>query len=165
MATEQVRRTSEASVIDLNIVIQGPIEKIFDAICVAGLWPLWHVATRAVAGVTEIPFQKGDRIYEFVRTPTGPYEVHWKITEHNRPYGAKMVADDGTSITYTFEEKADGIHFRRVFEFGSETGNMKPRPLSYDTERPSVANLKALVEQMIWRMQKGPTLEKGPYLK
>ncbi len=154
-----MRRTSQASPIDINVVIKGPLEMVFDVICVAGLWPQWHVATRAVGGVTEIPFQMGDRIYEFVRLPTGPYEVHWTITEHDRPHRAKMTADDGTSITYTFEEKADGIHFRRVFEFGSETGNMKPLPLSYDTERPSVANLKALVEKMIWRMQKGPTLE------
>ncbi len=131
---------------------------VFDVICVAGLWPLWHVATRAVAGVTEIPFQMGDRIYEFVRTPTGPYEVHWKITEHNRPHGAKMVADDGTSITYTFEEKADGTHFRRVMELGSMTGSM-PLPATDEADRLSMANLKALVEKIIWRMQKGPKLE------
>jgi hypothetical protein len=155
MKTGQVRRTSEASGID--VVIQGPMEKVFDLICLARLWPQWHVLTRAVGGVTEIPFKKGDRIYEFVRTPSGPMELDYEIVEHDRPHGAKMVAEDGTTVTYTFEEKADGIHFRRVMELGSETGSM-PLSASDETDRLSVANLKALVENSIWRQQKGPYL-------
>lgn len=153
---------NKESVFDVSAVIHGPLEKVFDVICLAGLWPQWHPVTRAVSGVTEIPFQKGDMIYEFIRTPSGPYEFHWKIVEHNRPHAAKMVAQDGTSIAYTFEEKADGIHFRRVAKTGPEASQMKHWGASsgtYDTEPTAVANLKALVEMILWRQEKGPKLE------
>ena len=105
--------------------------------------------------VIQRPFHKGDRIYEFVRLPTGPAELQWQITEHDRPRGAKMVAQDGTSIEYTFEGKGDGTVFRRVFAFGSEFGALKPAAPTQDTEQTSVANLKALVENILWREQKG----------
>ena len=54
----------------LEVVIKGPLEKVFDLVNVAALWPHWHPITRAVSGVTDIPFQKGDMIYEHIRTPT-----------------------------------------------------------------------------------------------
>jgi uncharacterized protein YndB with AHSA1/START domain len=144
--------------IEAEALIKGPPEKVFDVLTIAGLWPQWHVVTRAVAGVTETPFQKGDRIYEFVRLPSGPNELEWEITELDRPRRAKMRAEDGTSITYTFEAKPGGTLFRRVFEFGSVFGSMKPLPLTKDTEQASVDNLKALVERILWREQKGRQL-------
>jgi hypothetical protein len=154
---------NENPVYDISVVIQGPLEKVFDIVCVAGLWPQWHPVTRAVGGVTEIPFQKGDKIYEFIRTPEGPYEFHWKIVEFNRPHRCEMVAQDGSAITYTFEKRADGILFRRVAKPGPEASNMsnwsEESAGAYNTEPTAVANLKALVEKIIWRQEKGPKLE------
>lgn len=66
--------------------------------------------------------------------------------------------DVGTSITYTFEEKADGTHFRRVMEPGSVRGSM-PLPATDEADWLSMANLKALVENIIWCEQKGPYLK------
>ena len=57
---------------ETEIVINGPQEKVFDVVTTTGHWPHWAVLARAVAGVTERPFQLGDPIYEFVRTPIGP---------------------------------------------------------------------------------------------
>jgi uncharacterized protein YndB with AHSA1/START domain len=145
-----------------EVVIKGPLEKVFDLVTVAALWPQWIPITRAVSGVTDIPFQKGDMIYEHARTPTGPFEFAWKIVEHDRPLRVKMVdqGKDGTSVSYTFEEKADGIHFRRTIELGS---NMDSADLfSWETEGYSIENLKALVEKIIWRWEKGPQI-KVPY--
>jgi uncharacterized protein YndB with AHSA1/START domain len=145
-----------------EVVIKGPLEKVFDLVNVAALWPHWHPVTRAVGGVTDIPFQKGDMIYEHVRTPNGPYEFQWEIVEHDRPHRAKMTAQDGTSITYTFEEKADGIQFRRAVELGPEGKFPFPNWFQWETEGPAAANLKALVEKIIWKMEKGPQI-KVPY--
>jgi uncharacterized protein YndB with AHSA1/START domain len=141
-------------------LLANPLERVFDLITTAALWPHWIPITRAVSGVSEIPFQKGDMIYEHARTPNGPYEFQWKIVEHNRPHGAKMVSQDGTSVTYTFEEKADGIHFRRAIELGSDMGSADL--FSWNYEGYSLENLKALVEKIIWRWEKGPKL-KVPY--
>jgi uncharacterized protein YndB with AHSA1/START domain len=132
--------------IDVEIIINGPQEKVFDVITSARYWPQWHVLTRAVAGVIERPFQMGDRIYEFVRTPTGPAEREWHITEYDRPRRVKLQDDHGTAITYTFEGRADGTVFRRGIVVGSV-------PMTNDTERTSDAQLKALVENILWREQ------------
>src|SRR5260370_34903122 len=87
---------------ELEVVIDGPPDKVFDVVTTTGLWPQWAVLARAVAGVTERPFQLGDPIYEFVPTPTGPQEVLWHITAYDRPRRAKLVAEAGTGITYSF---------------------------------------------------------------
>jgi hypothetical protein len=41
-------------------------DKEFDIVTTTGHWPQCAVLARAVAGVTERPFQLGDPIYEFV---------------------------------------------------------------------------------------------------
>jgi hypothetical protein len=78
--------------------------------------------TRAVAGVTERPFQLGDHITEFMRSPSGPQEVLWHVTEHDRPRHAKLQAEDGTTVTYIFTGQGDDTSFRRVIELGSVLG-------------------------------------------
>jgi hypothetical protein len=125
----------------------------------------WGTAVAAVGPpgpgrrrVTERPFQLGDTIYEFVRTPTGPQEVEWHITEHDRPHHAKLQAEDGTTITYTFTGKGDDTSFRRVFELGPVLGAQQPPPYTSDTARAENANVKALVEKILWREQKGRNL-------
>jgi hypothetical protein len=144
--------------VDVEVIIDGPQEKVFDLVTTAGLWPQWAVLARAVAGVTERPFQLGDPIYEFVRTPIGPQELEWHITEHDRPHHAKLQAEDGTTITYTIFGKGDDTSFRREFELGSVLGAQQPPPYTSDTARAENANVKALVEKILWREQKGRDL-------
>src|SRR5258708_37674757 len=91
----------------LEVVINGPQEKVFDVVTIAGLWPQWAVLARAVAGVTERPFHLGDPIYEFVRTPIGPQGAERHITEHDRPHHAKLQAEDGTTSTSTLLANGD----------------------------------------------------------
>jgi len=145
---------------ETEVVINGPQENVFDVVTTTGHWPQWAVLARAVAGVTERPFQLGDPIYEFCRTPTGPQEVLWHITEHDRPHHAKLVAEDGTSITYTFIGKGDDTSFCRMFELGPVLGAQQPPPYTRDTARAENANVKALVEKILWREQKAPTCHK-----
>jgi uncharacterized protein YndB with AHSA1/START domain len=143
---------------EVEVVIDGPQDQVFDVVTIAGLWPQWAVLARAVAGVTERPFQLGDSVYEFVRTPIGPQEVEWHVTEHDRPHHAKLQAEDGTTITYTFIGKGDDTSFRREFELGSVLGAQQPPPYTSDTARAENSNVKALVEKILWREQKGRSL-------
>jgi uncharacterized protein YndB with AHSA1/START domain len=140
---------------EIEVVIDGPLHEVFDVITSARFWPQWHVLTRAVAGVVERPFQKGDRIYEFVRTPVGPVELDYQVVELDRPRRAKLQTEDGTAVTYTFEEKAGGTIFRRALDLGPAFGGQKAPVATDDTEQTSMANLKALVENVLWREQKG----------
>src|SRR5260370_6037452 len=71
----KIERRTIMAVIEAEVVINGPQEKVFDVVTIAGLWPQWAVLARAVARVTERPFQLGDPVYECVRTPTRPQAV------------------------------------------------------------------------------------------
>jgi hypothetical protein len=126
---------------ETEVVIDGPQEKVFD-----------------VVTTTERPFQLGDPIYEFCRTPAGPQEVLWHVTEHDRPHHAKLQAEDGTTITYTFIGKGDDTFYRREFDLGPVLGVQQPPPYTIDTARSENARVKALVENILWREQKGRNL-------
>jgi hypothetical protein len=143
---------------EVEVLINGPQEKVFDVVTTTGLWPQWADLARAVAGVTERPFQLGDPIYEFCRTPTGPQSVVWHITEHDRPHHAKLEAEDGTTITYTFIGKSDNTIYRREFELGSVLAAQQPLPYTIENSRAENAKVKALVENILWREQKGRNL-------
>jgi polyketide cyclase/dehydrase/lipid transport protein len=143
---------------EVEVLINGPQEKVFDVVTTTGLWPQWADLARAVAGVTERPFQLGDPIYEFCRTPTGPQEIMWHITEHDRPHHAKLEAEDGTTITYTFIGKGDNTIYRREFELGSVLAAQQPLPYTIENSRAENAKVKALVENILWREQKGRNL-------
>ena len=135
-----------------EIVINGPPAKVFDVVTITGYWPLWHEMTRAVGGVTETPFQMGDKIYEFIRTPSGPEEFHWTITEFDRPRECAMKAQDGTVLRYTFKAVPEGTLFTREV-------NIAAVPTDPEFEGRSVQRLKALVEDVLWREGKSPTFD------
>jgi uncharacterized protein YndB with AHSA1/START domain len=44
--------------VDVEVIIDGPQDKVFDLVTTAGLWLQWAVLARAM--VTERPFQLGD---------------------------------------------------------------------------------------------------------
>lgn len=71
---------------------------MFDIVTTIGHWVHWASVCRAVGGVTERPIQLGEPIYEFIHTPTGPQEVVWHITEHDRPRRMKLEVEDGTRL-------------------------------------------------------------------
>src|SRR5258708_18915343 len=110
----------------LEVVIDGPPDQVFDVVTIAGLWPQWHALSRAVAGVTERPFQLGDRIYEFIRTPAGPAELDYQVVECDRSRRARMQAEDGTIVTYTFDSRGDITVFRRRVGPGPPPGPQRP---------------------------------------
>jgi len=69
-----------------------------------------------------------------------------------------LQAEDGTTITYTFIGKGDDTSYRRVFDLGRVLGCQQPPPYTIDTARSENANVKALVEKILWREQKGRNL-------
>jgi len=135
-----------------EIVINGPPAKVFDVVTITRYWPLWHEMTRAVGGVTETPFQMGDKIYEFIRTPTGPSEFHWTVTECDRGRQCAITAQDGTVIRYYFKAVPEGTLFTREV-------NIAAVPTDPEFEALSVQRLKVLVEDVLWREGKSPTFD------
>ena len=58
-----------------TIVIDGPIDRVFDEVTTTRTWPQWHPATVEVGGVIDRPIQLGDKIYEKARIGGLIFEV------------------------------------------------------------------------------------------
>jgi uncharacterized protein YndB with AHSA1/START domain len=142
------------SSIPRETTINGPAERVFDIITQVRFWPQWHVLTRAVSGTIERPFLPGDEFTEFIRTAGGTKELTWEVVDYERPKRVTIrLVGLPPSISYTFEEVAEGTLFRRVVAGVDPDAT---RTVSSDTEARSVASLKALVEGILAREKKGP---------
>ncbi|MEV5843561.1 SRPBCC family protein [Streptomyces sp. NPDC051985] len=140
--------------IPMEATINGPVEQVFDIITQVRFWPQWHVLTRAVTGTVERPFLPGDEFTEFIRTAVGSKELTWKVEAYERAKHVTIaLVDSPGSISYTFEEVPEGTLFRRIV---NGTGDEASRTATSETEAQSVANLKALVEDVLAREKKGP---------
>ena len=72
---------------------------------------------RSVATSLVVHQSRGRRPHLRVRPhPDRPEGTRGHITKHDRPHHAKLQAEDGTTITYTFIGKGDDTFFRREFE-------------------------------------------------
>ncbi|MBD9629435.1 SRPBCC family protein [Pseudomonas sp. PDM19] len=142
-----------------EVVIKGRVEQVFDLVTQVRFWPRWHLATRAVSGVTERPFQPGDVFYEFVRTSDGAREIEWQVADYERPCRASIqLKGSSLKITYTFEAHEGGTLFRRTLERGADVGISlgSGDSAAQDVERRSVQNLVGLVERLVECEAVGP---------
>jgi Polyketide cyclase / dehydrase and lipid transport len=138
------------------IAIRGLAGPVFDLATTARLWPRWHPATRAVAGVTERPYQLGDLIHEDIEVGGVAARVVWRVTEHDRPHRVTFQRDSPLArITYTFQQAKEVIEFRRELEYeASVAADLFPDPaqlerLLHAQSEQSLRQLKALVEGIL----------------
>jgi hypothetical protein len=145
------------------IAIDGPAGPVFDLATTARLWPRWHPATRAVAGVTERPYQLGDLIHEDIEVAGVAARVTWRVTEHDRPRRTVFQRDVPlTRITYTLRQNGDVTEFRREVEY--EASVFRDRfPDAAELERvlhaqseTALRQLKVMVEGILRAEAAGP---------
>jgi len=148
-----------------TILINGPLEPIFDLVTTTRFWPQWHPATVGVGGVTERPFGLGEVIRE--RAQIGPrlYEGNWTVIEHSRPTRAVLKGESGRiQITYSFQSPGQAIEFKRELEFQAEDFSASAadpkvlEKLMYEQSERALGKLKELIETIL---QKEATLEIG----
>jgi|SRR5579871_1277129 len=141
--------------VDNSIVINGPIEQVFDTVTTTASWPRWHPATLSVSGVTDRPVQLGDRIRERARIGQQEYEGEWTVIEHERPRRLVMeIVGSGTRISYAFSENgAAATRFVRSLSYdpnlfgGSAADPAKLERLIYTQSQTALEKLKVLVEE------------------
>ncbi|MEU6198563.1 SRPBCC family protein [Streptomyces sp. NPDC047061] len=137
-----------------EITIDGPVEQVFDLITQVRYWPEWHILTRSVTGTVQRPFLPGDTFTEFIRTGEGTRELTWEVTEYERAKRVTIALVPGPgSISYTFEAVGETTVFRRTVD---GAGSDESRTVTSGTETQSLANLKALVEDILAHEKKGP---------
>jgi hypothetical protein len=144
-----------ASVVN-TISIEGPAGSVFDLVTSARFWPRWHPASRAVAGVTERPYQLGDVIHEQVHAAGNDFRFLWKVAEHVRPSRVVLQEQNSpTRITYSFEARGGEVVFRREVFYDEalvrqalpEIGDLGG--LMHAQSEEGLRRLKELVEGML----------------
>lgn len=139
-----------------QVQIRGPATAVFDLVTSARFWPQWHHASRAVAGVTQRPYQLGDIIYEHVSFGNNNIqEFQWRVAEHIRPVRVVLQADNKPArITYAFAAEGSGVLFTRVLEYdaGNQPAVRRSAPAEErSAEQPQriLLRLKELVESIL----------------
>lgn len=111
---------SGAVKISNSVVIELPIDTVFNYLTFASNWPKWHPATRAVSGVTDRPMNIGDVVHEVYHTPWGENEIDWYVIEKNEPYQMVLRGENESAIfqiTYNLGAGLDQTVYRRQFEY------------------------------------------------
>jgi len=143
--------------ITTTIAIRGAPAAIFDLVTTTRLWPQWHPATTGVGGVTERPFQLGDRIREQAQIGSRIHEGTWTVTEHNRPQRAQLRMGERLAITYTFAPEDDGVRLTRHLAYYPEDfAASVPEParlaaLMTAQSEQALQKLKSIIEQIFER--------------
>jgi polyketide cyclase/dehydrase/lipid transport protein len=138
-----------------KIVIAGPLGPVFDLATSARFWARWHPATTAVGGVTERPYQLGDRIQERGKIQETEFLVTWRVVEHVRPQRVAIESQKPRArIEYGFRE-GQGVEFTRTVEYdpaemnvqGAQRENL--RRVMFAQSEQALQQLKALVEGLL----------------
>lgn len=135
-----------------QLVIQRPIEAVFDVATTAKHWPAWHPATTGVDGAIDHPVQLGEQIIERVNIGGRQGEGTWTVVDYARPYRLTLLANTSlgeTKISYSLVETTEGVVFRRDLSY-----EIDAPPLEAIMEQQSavaVVNLKGLLEREIPR--------------
>jgi uncharacterized protein YndB with AHSA1/START domain len=145
-----------SSIVTNTIQIAGPLAPVFDLVTTTRFWPQWHPATTGVGGVTERPFQLGDRIRERAQIGTRTYEGTWTVIDYGRPYSATLRgASDRIAITYTLQSDGQATCLSRQLEYHPEdfaasvTDPTQLDQLMYAQSNQALQKLKALIEEIL----------------
>ena len=97
-----------------SVLIEKPIEEVYDFLTTAANWPKWHPVTLAVYGAVFHPGLMGEEIVEKVKPGV---RIKWRVTKRERPNlweitGINSFGLNGT-IEYTLTEKDGGTVWKR----------------------------------------------------
>jgi len=140
-----------------KILIQGPMERVFDLVTTAKYWTQWHPATISVTGAIDQPMQRGDTIRERARVAGIIAENDWTVVKRKRlsHVALKMPGTrlGDLELVYRFQPRGAEVEFTRELEFDLSklpplTRSEIERQLLSDSE-VGLKRLKTLVEGML----------------
>jgi hypothetical protein len=139
-----------------TVAIQGNAAAVFDLVTTTRFWTAWHPATTGVGGVTERPFQLGDKIRERAQIGARVHEGTWTVVTHDRPRCAVLRMESGRIlITYSFHQTDNLVHFARTLEYHPEDFVASvPDPVMlekvmFTQSEQALQKLKRLVEEIL----------------
>jgi uncharacterized protein YndB with AHSA1/START domain len=134
-----------------EIVVDRPIEAVFDVATTARHWTAWHPATVGVAGQVGAPAQLGDRIVEHVRIADHEGSGTWTVVACERPHRLVLESTDAgighVRITYSLEADGRGARFARDLDLPALSPAVEAA--MHEQSRTGLAALAALLEREI----------------
>lgn len=128
-----------------EILIDRPIEAVFDVATTARHWTSWHPATQRVEGATQAPAQLGDRIVEHVRIAGHEGSGTWTVVVHEPPHRLVLDSTDAgighIRIGYTLTTEGGRTRFVRELDLPA-----LPPPIEAAMGEQSERGLAALAE-------------------
>lgn len=99
-----------------DIFIEAPAEAVYDYVCNPRSWPEWLAASHEIEGPDQ-PLQLGQTFREAWQIRRGMIELHWTVTESNRPSAWTCRADTAFMgpiiIRYSFVGEKGRTHYSR----------------------------------------------------
>ncbi|MCO4862537.1 YbhB/YbcL family Raf kinase inhibitor-like protein [Cupriavidus sp. WGlv3] len=124
---------SDRTAVHVEVVIARPLAQVFDYVATPRHWPAWHPASLGVAGATDHPLERGERVAETFMAAQRGGVVVWTVIESQRPrtWSIEGVAGGqrvGTityrltpAITPSLTPAAERTRFEREFRYRSPT--------------------------------------------
>jgi len=104
-----------------TILIQRPVEQVFDFLTTPGNWPLWHPSSLKVTGAADHSLLVGEQVTEEFVVAGQSGTAVWTVRERQAPHYWVIdgVAENGNraSIPYSLREHGGSTTFERVLEF------------------------------------------------
>jgi uncharacterized protein YndB with AHSA1/START domain len=99
-----------------HILIEATPEMVFDYVCNPHSWPEWLTASHKIEGPDQ-PLKLGQTFREQWQIRRGTIELHWTVTESNRPRAWMCEANTDfigpIVIRYTFEGEGGRTRYAR----------------------------------------------------
>lgn len=102
------------------VVVNRPIETVFDYVTTPANWPDWHPASRGVSGATDHSLDVGEEVGESFVAAGRPGDCVWKVTRREPPNLwaiTTRVGDMGADITYRLTAEAGATRFERTMDY------------------------------------------------
>lgn len=145
-------------VVSQSIVIDAPIERVWEIVMDPDRLADWVSIHRSVAEVPDDDLKRGSTFRQEMRLKGVPLKVRWEVTECDAPRQARWQGDgpagSKATIVYELSENGGGTRFDYKNEFdvpGGKIGKMAGRAFNATSgnreAKRSLKRLKELIEK------------------
>jgi uncharacterized protein YndB with AHSA1/START domain len=104
-----------------SILINAPIERVYDYVATPANWPKWHPASRGVSPGADHPLDLGEQVTEEFETAGRRGRAVWTVREREPPHrwvihGSGETGGDA-AITYRLSAEQGGTCFERELTY------------------------------------------------
>lgn len=132
-----------------DVIIDAPIEKVYDYVSQPDRWHEWHPASLSADTGTAKPLKKGDTFSEKIRIYGQETQMSYEVLIASPPHEFKTAFTspliDGT-IHYTLEKNGDGTRFKRTLDYSIDKYIATMKSGMLDLSVTALGNLKGKLE-------------------